>query len=52
VKDKKWPQFDLEAPSDNPEMHHKNICDTQGDPSTDPTSEGIKRIQSAHWTHG
>ncbi len=36
-----------------PAMLGKNVCDTHGGLSTGPrTTEGIKRIQSAHWKHG
>ncbi len=36
-----------------PAMRGKNVCGTHGGLSTGPrTTEGIKRIQNAHWKHG
>ncbi len=36
-----------------PAMRGKNVCNTHGGLSTGPkTTEGIKRIQNAHWKHG
>lgn len=36
-----------------PAIRNKNVCGHHGGLSTGPkTSEGIKRIQSAHWKHG
>lgn len=36
-----------------PALRNKNVCGHHGGLSTGPrTSEGIKRIQHAHWKHG